>query len=156
MIPRTDGRKARLAKAGQMKGEGASRSYAAGLFLYDSEDVGVEMRHFLDEPLAVNIPQLRERCERLPAVHRADGETIRIGLRRRREGKCEERVLIVLFENDDGPGEFAALAVSLVSDVLAQPDPPNLTFPKVEACGFLGGIGAFLDAVPAVEIVRHR
>ncbi len=128
---------------------------AAGLLLYGGEDVGVEMDHLLDEPLAINVAQLRERCERLPAVHRADGETIRIGLRCRRQGECEERVLIVLFENDDGPGEFAALAVSLVSDVLAQPDPPNLTFPKVEACGFVRRVGGFLDLVPPVEVVCH-
>jgi hypothetical protein len=66
---------------------------------------------FFDEPLAVNIGQLREHCERLPAVHYADWETVGIGLRRGREGKRQERVLVALFKNDDGAGEFAALAV---------------------------------------------
>ncbi len=46
---------------------------AAGLLLYGGEDVGVEMDHLLDEPLAINVAQLRERCERLPAVHHANG-----------------------------------------------------------------------------------
>ena len=51
---------------------------------------------------------LRERCERLPAVDYADRQTVGIGLRRGREGKRQERVLVVLFKNDDGAGEFAA------------------------------------------------
>ncbi len=66
------------------------------------------MNDLFDEPLAVNIAQLRERCERLPAVDYADRQTVGIGLRRGREGKRQERVLVVLFKNDDGAGEFAA------------------------------------------------
>lgn len=49
-----------------------------------------------------------ESGERLPAVHYADRETVGIGLRRGREGKRQERVLVVLLKNDDGAGEFAA------------------------------------------------
>ena len=66
------------------------------------------MDDIFDEPFAVNSAQLRERCERLPAVHYADRETVGIGLRRGREGKRQERVLVVLFKNDDATGEFAA------------------------------------------------
>ena len=48
------------------------------------------MDDLLDEPLAVNIAQLRERCERLLTVHHADRETVGIGLLRGREGERKE------------------------------------------------------------------
>jgi hypothetical protein len=63
--------------------------------------------------------------------------------------------LIVFFENDDGAGEFAALAVGLVPDVLSQPDPPHVAFTKIEPRGFVRGVGGFLDAVPAIEVLLH-
>jgi hypothetical protein len=53
-------------------GKRLTEVHTAGLFLYGGEDVGIETHDFLDEPLAVNAAQLRERCERLPAVHDAD------------------------------------------------------------------------------------
>jgi hypothetical protein len=92
---------------------------------------------FFDEPLAVNIGQLRERCERLPAVRYADWETVGIGLRRGREGKRQERVLVALFKSDDGAGEFAALAVGLTSDIFSQSDPPDFAFTKIKPRGLL-------------------
>ena len=99
MIPRTGGRKARSANVGQMNGEELAEVHAAGLFLYRGEDISIKMDDLFDEPLAVNIAQLRERCERLPAVHYADRERVGIGLRRGREGKRQERVLVSLFKN---------------------------------------------------------
>jgi hypothetical protein len=85
-----------LRKRGE-SGKRLAEVHAAGLFLYDSGGVGVEVADLLNEPLAINIAQLRERSERLPAVHDADWETIGIGLRRRC-GRRKELVLVVLGE----------------------------------------------------------
>jgi hypothetical protein len=156
MILGTDGRKARPAKAGQMIRKRLAEVHAAGLFPYGGENIGVDMDDLFDEPLAVDVAQLGECGERLPAVYHADRETIRIGLRRGREGKRKERVLVVLFENDDGAGEFAALAVGLVPDVFPESHPPNFAFAKIKPRGFVRGVGGFLDAIPAVEVLLHR
>ena len=64
--------------------------------------------------------------------------------------------MVVLFQNDDGAGEFSALAIGLVTDVVPQPDPPNFAFTKTESRGFVCGIGRFLDLVPVVEVFLHR
>jgi hypothetical protein len=64
--------------------------------------------------------------------------------------------LIVLFENDDWAGEFAALAVGLIADVFAKAHPPYLAFAKIEARGFVRSVGSFLDAVLAIEVLLHR
>jgi hypothetical protein len=77
-------------------GKRLAEVHATGLFLYRGEDISIKMNDLFDAPLAVNIAQLRERCKRLPAVHYADRETVGIGLRRGREGKRQERVLVVL------------------------------------------------------------
>ena len=63
--------------------------------------------------------------------------------------------MVVLFQNDDGAGEFPALAIGLVTDVVPQPDPPNFAFAKIEPRGFVRGVGGFLDLVPAVEVFLH-
>jgi hypothetical protein len=63
--------------------------------------------------------------------------------------------LVVFFENDDGTGEFSALAVGLVTDVSSQSDSPDFSFPKVGPRGFVRSVSGFLDAVPAIEIVPH-
>ncbi len=60
--------------------------------------------------------------------------------------------MIVLFQNDDGAGEFPALAIRLVADVVPQPDPPNFAFAKIEPLSFVRGVGRFFDFVPAVEV----
>jgi hypothetical protein len=77
-------------------GKSLAEVHAADLFLYRGEDISIKMDDLFDELPAVNIAQLRERFERLPAVHYADRETVGIGLRRGREGKRQERVLVVL------------------------------------------------------------
>jgi hypothetical protein len=64
--------------------------------------------------------------------------------------------LVVFFKYDDGTGEFAALAVGLVADVFPQSNPPHFTFPKIQSCGFVRGVGDFLDAIPAIEVLLHR
>ena len=64
--------------------------------------------------------------------------------------------LVVLFENDDGTGEFATLPVGLAADVFTKSHPPHLSFAKIEARGFVRAVGGFLDAVPATEVVLHR
>jgi hypothetical protein len=113
------------------------------------------MDDLLDEPLAVNIAQLRKRRERLPAVHNADRETVGIGLRRGREGKRKEGILVVLSEDDDWASEFAALAVGLVPDIFPESNPPDFAFSKIEARGFVRGVSGFLNAVPAIEFFLH-
>ena len=80
--------------------------------------------------LLSNIAQLRERRERLFSLNHADRQAVGVGLRSGREEKRKKRILIVLFENDDGAGEFAALGVGLVSDVLSQSDPLDFALPK--------------------------
>jgi hypothetical protein len=45
-------------------GKRLAEVHAAGLFLYRGEDISIKMDDLFDEPLAVNIAQLRERCER--------------------------------------------------------------------------------------------
>jgi hypothetical protein len=80
-----------------------------------------------------------------------------VGIRLLRSGEWDrkEGVLVVLFENDDGAREFAALAIGLVADVLSQSDPPHFAFAKIQSCGFIHGVGGFLDAVPVIEIRLH-
>ena len=74
MIRCTHGRKARPAKVGQEKGKRLAEVHAASLFLYGDEYIGIEVHDFLDEPLAVDVAQLRKCRECLPAVDHADGE----------------------------------------------------------------------------------
>ena len=62
----------------------------ASLFLYGDEYIGIEVHDFLDEPLAVDVAQLRKCRECLPAVDHADGETIGIWLRHCSERKRKE------------------------------------------------------------------
>lgn len=81
-----------------------------------------------------------------------------IGIRRarfgvRRERQRQEGKLVVLFENDNGPGEVAALAIDLETDVDAKMRPPNFTVVEVEAR--VGGVQALLLVVPAVEVFLH-
>jgi hypothetical protein len=82
-------------------------------------------------------------------------ETVGIRLLRSGEWDRKEGVLVVLFENDDGAREFAALAVGLVADVFAESYPPHLAFAKIQSRGFVRGVGGFLDAVPVIEIRLH-
>ena len=63
--------------------------------------------------------------------------------------------MVVLFQNDDGAGEFPALAIRLVADVVPQANPPNLAFAKIEPRGLVRGVGRFFDFVPAVEVFLH-
>src|ERR1700680_1004318 len=72
------------------KGKRLAEVYAAVLFLYGHNDIAVEVADLFDEALAVDIAKLRERCERLLAVHDPDRETVRIGLRRGREWKRQQ------------------------------------------------------------------
>jgi hypothetical protein len=48
--------------------------------------------------------------------------------------------LVVLFENDDGTGEFATLPVGLAADVFTKSHPPHLSFAKIEARGFVRAV----------------
>jgi hypothetical protein len=77
MILCTDGRKVRPAQAGQTNEEGLVKIRMAGLFLYCTEYIGIEVDDLLDEPLAVNVAELRRvhrraslltDCTRLPLV----------------------------------------------------------------------------------------
>jgi len=79
-----------LRKRGKRTGKRLAEVYAAGLFLYGREDIGIKMDDLFDEPLAVNIAQLRERRERVLAVYHANRETVRTGLRSGREGQRKE------------------------------------------------------------------
>jgi len=49
-----------LRKRGNRTGKRLAEVYAAGLFLYGCEDIGIKMDDLFDEPLAVNIAQPRE------------------------------------------------------------------------------------------------
>ena len=72
----TDGRKA--ANVGQMNGEEASRSSRGWPLSLSRRGYQLKMDDLFDDPLAVNIARLRERCERsVPraARHRIDGRS---------------------------------------------------------------------------------
>ena len=79
-----------LRKWGKRIGKRLAEVYTAGLFLYGDEDIRIEVHDFLDEPLAVDVAQLRKRCECPLAVHHPNGETIRIGFRHGSERKRKE------------------------------------------------------------------
>ena len=155
IIQVTDGRKARLAQARQMNGEELAEIYPASFFLYDPQRFLFHVRDLHDETFAVDVAELRERGEGLFATDDADRKPIRIALLRGREWKCEEGVLIVLLENDDGPRELAALAVELIADVLAKAHPPDLTFTIEGPRILVGSVGGFLNDIPVVELVLH-
>jgi hypothetical protein len=130
--------------------------HAAGCLLYTYKEARIDVADLLVEPRAIEIAQLREDRERLFAADFADrnAPAVRAGCRSERER--EKRILVVLLEDDDRPGELAVFAIDFVSDVHANARLPDVALMEIDPLLLVGGVDHFLQLVPAVEVLLHR
>ncbi len=111
------------------------------------------MPFLFNETAAVDIAELRENCKRIATSDQSNRHAPLVGLGIGRQGKCQERMLVVFLQHDNRPGKVAVLTIGLVSHIDADMHPPNITLVEIE--GGLLRVDAFLLGVPPVEVLAH-